>query len=172
MALHRGDGHAQRFGNLFRRQVFLIPQRDHRARRFRKRSHQLPDLAAQQRIARRGIDRQLGQLSRIRNNLRPPLPLADPVNGAVYGGAAQPVQDVIVRLQLVELRVQLQKHILCGLFGEEAVAQNAKGDAEDHRLVLQHDGSDGLLASFQVYILPSNVYTPARARQDAEFWGS
>ena len=64
--------------------------------------------------------------------------------------------------------MQFQKHILCGLFGEEAVAQNAKGDAEDHRLVLQHDDTEGLLASFQVYILPSLVYTPATAQQDAE----
>jgi hypothetical protein len=37
--------------------------------------------------------------------------------------------------------------------------------------VLQHDGTEGLLASFQVYILPSPVYTPARAWQDAEFLG-
>ena len=47
VALHRGDGHAQRCGNLFRQHVFLIPQHDHGARRFRKRGHQLPDLAAQ-----------------------------------------------------------------------------------------------------------------------------
>jgi hypothetical protein len=87
------------------------------------------------------------------------------------------VNNVFIRLQLTELRIQLQKHILCGLFRKEAIAQYAQGNAENHRLVFQHQRTEGILASYQVYILPSIVYTPASAQQDAEFclwirWGT
>jgi hypothetical protein len=37
------------------------------------------------------------------------------------------------------------EYILCGLFGRRAIAQNAQGDAEHHRLMLQHQGAETLI---------------------------
>jgi len=65
--------------------------------------------------------------------------------------------------------VQLQKDILGGLFGEEAIAEDAERDAEDHGLVLQQERAEGLLTSVvQVKTLPSTWYTPAGVGEDAE----
>jgi hypothetical protein len=87
----------------------------------------------------------------------------------MYRHSPQPVDDVILALQLPELRMQLHEHILRRLFREKAIAQNAQGNAEHHRLVLQHQRAKGMLRSFQVCILPSTWYTLAAAAPDAEF---
>lgn len=137
----------------------------------------MPELAAEERIAGAGVDGQAGEIHEaelrgIGRDLGMTVAVADPVDGAVHGGSAEPVKDVGVRGERVELRVQLQEDILRGLFGEEAIGEDAQRDAEDPVLVLQQESAEGLLTSVvQVKSLPSPVYTPAGARQDAEMLG-
>ena len=52
------------------------------------------------------------------------------------------------RRKLAKFGVQFDKYILSGFFGRGAVAQDTKGDAEDHRLVFQHQSTEALILVF------------------------
>jgi hypothetical protein len=57
--------------------------------------------------------------------------------------------------------VQLQEDILGGLFGEEAVVEDAERDAEDHGLVFQHQVAEGVLRDAQENLCLLLTYTKA-----------
>jgi hypothetical protein len=76
------------------------------------------------------------------------LPASDKIDGAMHGDPAQPIQDVLVRGKRAKLGVEFDKYILGGFFGRGAVAQDAKGDAEDHGLVFQHQSTEALIVVF------------------------
>lgn len=172
VAFHSGDGHGEQLRNFFRRSVLLVAQCDDGALRGRKRSHQLPELAAEQRIAGQGFDGRLGVLI-IETDFRTAFALAEPVDGAVNGDAAEPVCDVVRRIEVRELRVQFEEDILRGLFGKEAVVEDAQGDAEDHGLVLEHQAAEtgigSALRNPHVCLLWTN--TAGAGKEEAESLG-
>lgn len=51
--------------------------------------------------------------------------------------------------------MQLQEDILRGLFGEEAIGEDAQRDAEDPVLVLQQECAEGLLSSVVQVKIPA-----------------
>src|SRR5271170_1577733 len=56
----------------------------------------------------------------------------------MYGHLAQPEENMFGRCELGQLAVQLEEDVLRDLFGGRAVCHNPQGDAENHRLVLEH----------------------------------
>jgi hypothetical protein len=56
----------------------------------------------------------------------------------VYRDLAQPEENMFCRRELRQLAVQLEKDVLGDLFSRRPIAHHPQRDAEDHRLVLEH----------------------------------
>jgi len=139
MTFYRTDGHVQCFRYFRGVEVFLITQQDDHSCFFGQCFHQLSYALAQQEIRLRILTGRLGNV--VEPYTRAQFPFSYFVDGTMTDRAAQPPRGVRGTLDTSDLPVELQEYVLREFLRAFAITQEAKGDAEDHRLVVrQHFG--------------------------------
>jgi twitching motility protein PilT len=136
MTFHGGYRHCERFRDVFRRHIFLIPQDHNHAGLVGERRYKLLHLLFQKWICR------ICRCCRLRRILEADLrhtAAALIVDAPMSRHLTQPEFHVVLRLEFGQIAVELKEHILSKFLGNGPVCQKMQTNAEDHRLMLAHN---------------------------------